>query len=195
MSKMDGDARGGAALSIRAVTGVPIKFLGMGEKPDALEVFDAERVAGRILGMGDVLGLIERAEDSIDAESADRAARKLMKGRFDLEDFLQQLRPLQDILGMLPGMGRMRKQLPAEVDDKALKRIEAIVLSMTPLERRRPKLLDAKRKRRIAAGSGTSVSEVNQLLRQFQQTQQLIKQMSRGRMPQLPGMPGGIFGR
>ena len=200
LTKVDGDARGGAALSIRAVTGVPIKFLGVGEKPGALEVFEPRRLADRILGMGDVLSLIERAEETLDADEARRMEKKLRKGQLDLQDFLSQLQqlqkmgPLQDLLGMLPGMGRLKKQMPIEIDDKALRRVEAIILSMTPAERRRPKILGAARKRRIAAGSGTSVSEVNQLLKQFQQMQQLTKQLSRGRMPQFPGFPGGTFG-
>jgi signal recognition particle subunit SRP54 len=200
LTKVDGDARGGAALSIRAVTGVPIKFLGVGEKTSALEAFEPRRLADRILGMGDVLSLIERAEQNLDEDEARRMEKKLSKGQLDLQDFLSQLQqiqkmgPLQELLGMIPGMGKLSRQMPMEIDDKALRRVEAIILSMTPVERRRPKILNAGRKRRIAAGSGTSVTEVNQLLRQFQQMQKLMKQMSRGRMPGFPGLPGGTFG-
>ena len=200
LTKVDGDARGGAALSMRAVTGVPIKFMGMGEKPSALEVFDARRIADRILGMGDVLTLIEKAEAAMDEEEAIRMEKKLRKGRMDLEDFLKQLQqiqkmgPLKDILGMIPGMNKLQKQMPLEVDDKQLKRVEAIILSMTPQERRRPKILNAGRKRRIAAGSGVTVTEVNQLLKQFKQMQKMMKQMSKGRMPNFPGLGGDFMG-
>jgi signal recognition particle subunit SRP54 len=197
LTKIDGDARGGAALSMRAVTGVPIKFLGTGEKPNALEVFEPERLAGSILGQGDVLTLIERAEAAIDMdeEEAEALEKKMRKGKLDLADFLKQLQqlqrmgPLQDVLKMIPGMGKALRQSPVEVDEGALKRVEAIILSMTPLERRRPQVLNASRKRRIAAGSGTSVQEINQLLKQFKQMQKMMKQLSRG------GMPQGLFGR
>jgi signal recognition particle subunit SRP54 len=194
LTKVDGDARGGAALSIRAVTGVPIKLLGVGEKSSALEPFEPERLAGRILGMGDLLSLIERAEAAIDAEDAARLEKKLREGKLDLQDFLSQLQqlrrmgPLQEILGMVPGFGQLKRQLPAEIDGRELARVEAIIQSMTPLERRRPEVLNASRKRRVAAGSGTSVQEVNQLLRQFQQMQSMMKHLSRGRMPR------GLFG-
>ncbi len=200
LTKVDGDARGGAALSIRSVTGVPIKFLGVGEKAGALEAFEPKRLADRILGMGDVLSLIERAEETIDEDEARRMEKRMRKGQLDLQDFLSQLQqlqrmgPLQDILGMIPGMGRLKKQMPIDVDDAALRRVDAETGSMTPAERRRPKVLNASRKRRIAVGSGTSVTDVNQLLKQFQQMQKLMKQMSKGRMPQLPGFPGGTFG-
>jgi signal recognition particle subunit SRP54 len=194
LTKVDGDARGGAALSMRAVTGVPIKFIGVGEKPSALEPFQPDRLASRILGMGDVLTLIERAEAAMDAEEAQRMEKKLRAGDLDLQDFLNQLQqlrrmgPLQEILGMIPGLGGLSRQLPAEIDEGEIKRIEAIIQSMTAAERRKPKILNASRKRRVAAGSGTSVQEVNRLLRQFKQMQKMMKQISRG------GSPRGLFG-
>lgn len=186
LTMVDGDARGGAAISIRSVTGVPIKFLGVGEKPDALEPFHPDRLASRILGMGDVLSLIERAEATFDRERAERMGRRLIKGEFDLEDFLTQLReikklgPLSQLLEMLPGFSRLSKQIIPEVTDKQLKMIEAIICSMTPEERRRPEIINASRKRRIARGSGTTVQDVNELLSQFRQVQRLMKQFSRG---------------
>jgi signal recognition particle subunit SRP54 len=195
LTKVDGDARGGAALSVRAVTGLPIKFLGVGEKTSALEPFQPDRLAGRILGMGDVLSLIERAEAVVDQADAARMEKRLRDGRFDFEDFLSQLAqvkkmgPLQEILGMIPGLGALKRQLPAEVDDGQLRRVEAIVLSMTPGERRNPKLLNGSRKRRIASGSGTTVQDVNQLIRQFRQMQDMMKQLSRQRVPR------GMFGQ
>lgn len=194
LTKVDGDARGGAALSARAVTGIPIKFLGVGEKPAALEPFQPDRLASRILGMGDVLTLIERAEAAISEDDARKMEKKLRTGSFDLEDFLNQLRqlrrigPMREILGMIPGLGAMQRQLPAEIDESQVRRVEAIVLSMTRQERRNPKILNASRKRRIAAGSGTTVQDVNALVRQFEQMQRLMKQMSGGRMPR------GLFG-
>jgi signal recognition particle subunit SRP54 len=196
LTKIDGDARGGAALSVRAVTGVPIAYLGTGEKVSALEPFHPDRLAGRILGMGDVLSLIERAESTLDTEVAERMERRLRKGQLDLEDFLSQLRqlkkmgPLQELLGMIPGLGRLRRELPegAEIDDRQLKKVEAIILSMTPVERRNPKVLNGSRKRRVAAGSGTTVQDVNLLIKQFQQMQKMMKQLSRGRQPR--GMIG-----
>jgi signal recognition particle subunit SRP54 len=191
LTKVDGDARGGAAVSIRAVTGVPIKFLGVGEKANALEPFEPERLASRILGMGDVLTLIERAEAAteMDQSEAEALEKKLRQGKLNLEDFLGQLQQIQrmgsirEVLGMIPGMGSALRQMSVEVDDRQIKRIEAIIQSMTPQERRAPKVLNASRKRRIAAGSGTSVQEVNQLLRQFQQAQKVMQQLSSGRMP------------
>jgi signal recognition particle subunit SRP54 len=194
LTKVDGDARGGAALSIRAVTGVPIKFLGTGEKANALEAFHPDRLVNKILGMGDVLTLIERAEATMDADEAERMEKKLRRGELDLQDFLNQLQqlrrmgPLQEILGMIPGLGKIQRQLPAEIDERDIKRIEAIIQSMTPAERRRPKILNASRKRRIAAGSGTTVQEVNQLLRRFREMQKMMKQLTRG------GMPRRMFG-
>lgn len=189
LTKVDGDARGGAALSIRAVTGVPIKFMGVGEKLSALEPFQPDRLAGRILGMGDVLTLIERAEAAVDQDAIEGMEERLVEGRLDLEDFLVQLQQVKrmgsfsEILRMVPGMGGLARQLPEDFDEGQLKHIEAIIQSMTPAERRKPKILNASRKRRVAAGSGTSVQEVNQLLKQFKQAQRLMKQLSRGRMP------------
>lgn len=182
LTKMDGDARGGAAISMRSVTGVPIKFLGLGEKVDALEVFDPGRVAGRILGMGDVLGLIERAE-ALDKQKAQEAAERLVTGDFTLEDFVTQLRemrkmgPIGQLLGMIPGMSASKVQVDEQALEKQLKRTEAIISSMTPGERRKPDTLNASRKRRIASGSGTQVYEVNQLLKQFKDMQKLMKQL------------------
>jgi signal recognition particle subunit SRP54 len=187
LTKVDGDARGGAAISMRAVTGVPIKFLGTGEKPDALEVFHPDRLASRILGMGDVMTLVERAEAAFDQDQAERMERKLREASFDLEDFLeqfqqvQQMGPLSQILEMVPGLGRMTGQVSAEVTDRQFKRIEAIILSMTPEERRNPRILNASRKRRVARGSGTTVQEVNALLKQFRQMQQMMKQLGKGK--------------
>ena len=203
MTKIDGDARGGAAISMRQVANVPIKFLGTGEKTDAIEEFHPDRLASRILGMGDVLTLIERAQENIDQEEAERTGQRLMEGKFDLDDFLnsmQQIKkmgPLGKMLELLPGMG----QLPADVDlstaEDDLKRIEAIIYSMTPQERRNPKLIKRSRKLRIARGSGTSVPEINQLLRQFQEMQKMMRQMQkRGGMRQLAKLMGGrgMFG-
>lgn len=189
LTKVDGDARGGAALSMRAVTGVPIKYLGVGEKTDALEPFYPDRLASRILGMGDVLTLIEKAEATFDREEAVRMEKKLRTATFDLEDFLHQLQqvkklgPLSEILEMLPGMSGLVKEIPQEVTDQQLKRIEAIINSMTPEERRHPEIMNASRKRRVARGSGTTVQEVNQLLSQFRQVQRMMKQLSSGRRP------------
>jgi signal recognition particle subunit SRP54 len=185
LTKMDGDARGGAALSIRAVSGAPILFLGTGEGVDALERFHPERMASRILGMGDVLSLIEKAEESIDAESAQRLEEKLRRREFTLEDFLSQLRemrkmgPLSEILGMIPGMGSRAAGL--SVDESATRRVEAIILSMTPAERRRPSLIDGSRRRRIAGGSGTTVQDVNRLLRQFEEMRKMVRLAGRDR--------------
>ncbi len=174
LTRMDGDARGGAALSMRAITGAPIKLIGVGEKLDALEDFHPERVAGRILGMGDIVGLVERAAETIDQEEAEKLAAKMAKGKFDLEDYADQLRQinkmgsLTGILGMLPGVGKIKQQLEgANLDTTILKRQAAIICSMTPKERRKPDIIKASRKKRIAAGSGTTVQEVNKLLKQF----------------------------
>jgi signal recognition particle subunit SRP54 len=196
LTKVDGDARGGAALSIRAVTGVPILYLGIGEKTDALEAFQPDRLASRILGMGDMLTLIERAEAAFDQEQARQMEQKLRTATFDLEDFLEQMQqvkkmgPLDQILDMLPGFSRIKGQLPAELGDRQLKQVEAIIQSMTPEERRNPRIINSSRKRRIANGSGTTVSEVNQLLNQFRQMQRLMKQMSSGRLPGALGRLG-----
>ncbi len=187
LTKVDGDARGGAALSVRAVTGVPIKFLGTGEKLDAIEPFYPDRLASRILGMGDVLSLIEKAEQTMDRDKAAAMERKLRTATFDLDDFLQQIQevkkmgPLSQLMGMLPGFSKLTKELPADVTDKQFKRLEAIISSMTLEERRNPKIINGSRKRRIARGSGTSVQEVNELLSQFRQMQKMMKQLASGK--------------
>jgi len=187
LTKIDGDARGGAALSMRSVTGVPIKFLGAGEKMEALEIFYPDRMASRILGMGDLLTLIEKAEEAFDEEQAIRMERKLRTATFDLEDFLQQLHevkkigPMDQVLQMIPGFSGVNQGLPQGVTDRRLKSIEAMIYSMTPEERRNPRILNASRKRRIALGSGTTTQDLNQLLRQFRQVQNMMKQLSSGR--------------
>ncbi|MDP9482557.1 MAG: signal recognition particle protein [Chloroflexota bacterium] len=184
LTKIDGDARGGAALSISAVTGLPVKFLGTGEKTDALEAFHPDRLAGRILGMGDVLTLVERAQETFDQQQSTKLEEKLRKGGFTLEDFLDQLQqiqkmgPLGQIMGMLPGMGGMAKEAQAAVDRGDLSRVEAIIRSMTPRERRDPTVLNASRRRRIATGAGTDLTEVNRLVKQFGEMQKLMKQFS-----------------
>ncbi|HVL52636.1 MAG TPA: signal recognition particle protein [Vitreimonas sp.] len=186
LTKIDGDARGGAALSISAVTGVPVKFLGTGEKTDALEVFHPDRLAGRILGMGDILTLVERAQEVVDVKDAAKLEEKLRKAQFTLEDFLDQLQqvqkmgPLGQLMGMIPGMGGMAREAEAAVDRGDLKRIEAIIRAMTPRERRDPQVLNGSRRRRIAAGSGTSLTDVNRLVKQFAEMQKLMKQLSGG---------------
>jgi len=185
LSKMDGDARGGAALSLRQVTGKPILFLGVGEKLDGLEVFDAQRLAGRILGMGDVVGLVEKAQQAVSAADAEKLAARMRKSDFTLEDFLEQMRsvrkmgPLEDVMKMLPGMPKGALEQMAPQKDK-VKRYEAILLSMTIKERRSPRLLDGSRRRRIAAGSGTSVPEVNRLIKDFEQTRMMMKALKQG---------------
>jgi signal recognition particle subunit SRP54 len=186
LTRVDGDARGGAALSMRAVTGQPIKFMGTGEKLDAIEPFHAERVAGRILGMGDVVSLVEKAAETVDREEAEKLARKLQKGGFDLDDLAQQLKQLRKmggmggVMGMLPGINKIKKQLDeAKIDDGMIKRQEAILSSMTKAERRNPKLLNASRRRRIASGSGTSVPEINRLLKQYQDMATMMKKMNK----------------
>jgi signal recognition particle subunit SRP54 len=198
LTKMDGDARGGAALSLREVTGVPIKYVGTGEKLDALEQFHPDRVAQRILGMGDVMSLIERAQEHVDQEQAAKMQSKVVKGEFDLQDFLDQMVQLRKMAGgggltglveMLPGVGKALKEARSAgqaVDEKQFKRIEAIIQSMTAEERGRPELIGGSRKKRIAGGSGTSAAEINQLLTQFRQMQAMMKQFSKG----MPGMPG-----
>jgi len=198
LTKVDGDARGGAALSVRSVTGVPIKYLGVGEKTDALEAFYPDRLASRILGMGDVLTLIEKAQETMDQEVAQKAAEKFLKAQFTFEDFLEQLQqikkmgPLSQLLGMVPGLSQATKELPADVTDKQMKRIEAIISSMTRGERLRPEVLNGSRRKRIALGSGTSVQEVNQLVSQFKQMQRMMQQLKsakpRGIFPGLPGL-------
>ena len=201
LTRMDGDARGGAALSMRAVTGQPIKLIGTGEKMEEIEPFHPERVAGRILDMGDVVSLVERASELVEEEKAEKIARKIQKGEFDLEDLLDQLRQLKKmgglggVMSMLPGIGKVKKQMAAaDMDDNLIKRQEAIILSMTPQERQRPALVKASRKKRIAAGSGTSVQEINKLLKQYQQMHTMMKKMKKmgGKMPPMGGggMPG-----
>ena len=211
LTKADGDARGGAALSIRAITGKPIKFIGVGEKTDALEPFHPDRIASRILGMGDILSLIEEAEHKVDRESAQALAAKFRKGKeFDLEDFREQLRQMQrmggvqSLLDKLPGMANLPQGVKDQVDDREFRRLEAIINSMTPQERRFPQLIKGSRKRRIAVGSGTQVQDVNRLLKQFLQMQTMMKRMTRkggvrSMMRGVKGMlPGGgppRFGR
>jgi signal recognition particle subunit SRP54 len=200
LTKLDGDARGGAALSVKAVTGKPILFASTGEKLEELERFHPERMAGRILGMGDVLSLIEKAEEVSDANQAAELERKIRKQQFTLEDFLQQMRqvrrmgPLSGLMGMMPGMGKAAKQLrQVNMDERELDRIEAIILSMTPAERANPSVIDGSRRRRIAHGSGTTVSAVNKLIKQFGQMRKLLGQLAQGKMPDpqqlLKGMP------
>ncbi|NFV80922.1 signal recognition particle protein [Magnetospirillum aberrantis] len=210
LTRVDGDSRGGAALSMRAVTGRPIKFLGQGEKLDALEVFHPDRIAGRILGMGDVVSLVEKAMETVDQEEAEKLAKRIEKGKFDLNDMLSQFKQvekmgdLKGILGMMPGIGKMAAQLKdAKIDNKAVARQKAIIQSMTPAERRNPDLIKASRKKRIAAGCGLSVQDVNKLLKQHQQMADVMKKVGKlgqkglmrhglgGLMP--PGMRG--FGR
>ena len=195
LTKLDGDARGGAALSIRAVTGKPIKFIGTGEKLDMIDVFHPDRMASRILGMGDMLSLIEKAEQSFDEKQAAKLEEKLRKNRFTLTDYLEQMQQLRkmgdisQIAGMMPG--QLGKQMQnAQIDEKMLSRTEAIILSMTPKERENPGLLNASRKRRVAAGCGLEVVDVNRLLKQFEMMQQLTRQLSKGRMPNFGGMGG-----
>jgi signal recognition particle subunit SRP54 len=190
---MDGDARGGAAISIRMVTGVPIKFLGTGEGLEAMEVYDPNRLSSRILGMGDMIGLIERAEAAFDQKTAQAQAEKLMAGDFSLEDFANQLRqlrkmgPLGQIMDMLPGgMGKMASQISPQDAESQLKMTEAIINSMTIKERRKPDLLNASRRRRIAAGSGTQVQDVNRLIKQFREAQRLFKTLRKSGMRGLP---------
>ncbi|HEY6335834.1 MAG TPA: signal recognition particle protein [Alphaproteobacteria bacterium] len=204
LTRVDGDARGGAALSMRAVTGCPIKLIGVGEKLDALEAFHPARIAGRILGMGDVVSLVEKAAETIEEEEARKLAKKIEKGKFDLEDMASQLRQLrkmggmEGVLAMLPGVAKAKKQLAEQrIDDRAIKRQEAIIGSMTKAERRNPNLIHASRKRRIASGSGTAVQDVNKLLKQFMEMSRMMKQVSKlgqkGMMRAgLPGMRGGM---
>ncbi len=200
LTRVDGDARGGAALSMRSVTGCPIKLMGVGEKLDALESFQAERIAGRILGMGDVVGLVEKAAEVVDQEKAEKIAKRAMKGQFTLEDLQEQLAQVKkmgdlgSLMGMLPGVGKMKKQIEeANIDDRMIARQEAIILSMTPKERRNPKLLNAKRRKRIAAGSGTNVQDVNRLLKQYQQMSSMMKKMGKKGMQGMMPPPGMKF--
>jgi len=193
MSKMDGDARGGAAISIRSVTGVPIKFLGTGETLDALEIYDPSRLASRILGMGDVIGLIERAEETIDEETAQEQTNRLLSGEFTLEDFSKQLSqvmkmgPIGKLMGMLPGeFGKMSQSVDPQEAEKRVRSTQAIIQSMTPAERQNPKILNASRRKRIASGSGTQVYDVNQLVKQYRDTKKLFKQLKKSGLGNLP---------
>jgi signal recognition particle subunit SRP54 len=193
LTKLDGDARGGAALSMRAVTGKPIRFAGVGEKLDDLEPFHAGRMAGRILGMGDIVGLVEKAQEAFDTQKAEEIQKKIEAQSLNLEDFLSQLQqlkklgPLENLLGMLPGMGNMKG---LDLGDAQFKRVEAIVQSMTPDERQRPEILNASRRTRIARGSGTSVTEVNDLLKQFNEMKRMMKEM--GKMQKAMARKGGL---
>ncbi|OGN97847.1 MAG: signal recognition particle protein [Chloroflexi bacterium RBG_13_51_36] len=193
LTKMDGDARGGAALSIRFVTGVPIKYLGTGEKIDALEVFHPDRLASRILGMGDMLTLIERAETAFDQQQAKNLEGKMRSGDFDLEDLLGQMRQIHKmgslgrLVEMMPGFSKLASHLPDDQGEKQLKKIEAMILSMTYEERRNPAIIDGKRRSRIARGSGTTSKDVNQLLNQFREIQKLTKSLTRGKLPKKMG--------
>jgi len=201
LSKLDGDAKGGAALSIKAVTGAPVKFVGLGEKLDALEVFHPDRLVSRILGMGDVLTLVEKAQSALDEKETARLTQKLKKNQFDLEDFLAQLQQLkkmgslESIMGMIPGMGKMMKQVQgAQPSEKEMKRIEAIIRSMTPAERAEHSIINGSRRLRIAKGSGTSVQEINLLLKRFTEAQKMMKQLTKmgpkNLMKGLGGLPG-----
>ena len=200
LTRVDGDSRGGAALSIRASTGCPIKLMGVGEKLGDLENFDAERIAGRILGKGDIVGLVEKASQVIDETEAKKSAERALKGKFTLEDLgtqLSQVRKMGDmkgIMGMLPGIGKIKKQVAdANIDDKMISHQEAIIFSMTPMERKNPKLLNGKRRKRIAAGSGTSVQEVNRLLKQHKQMAQMMKKM--GKSGGISGLDASVMGQ
>lgn len=189
LTKLDGDTRGGAALSIKAICGKPIKYVGTGEKLTDIEPFHPDRMASRILGMGDVMTLIEKAQNAISEEDAQKMAKKMKENSFDLEDYLTQLNSMKkmggmrDMLEMLPGMGQKLKGANLEVDEKQLEKTKAIILSMTPKERRNPQILNASRRRRIARGSGTEVQDVNRLLNQFEQTKQMVKKLATGKMP------------
>ncbi len=200
LTKMDGDARGGAALSIRSVTGLPIAFIGTGERTDGLEPFHPDRMAQRILGMGDILSLVERAQETVDQAEAERVAQRLVESRFTLDDFRSQLAqvkkmgPIGQLLGMIPGAGQLAGAAQQAVDDGQLRRIEAIIDSMTPGERRHPELIKASRRRRIAAGSGTMPADVNRVLKQFDEMQRLMRQFGGGRMTGGGGLRG-ILGR
>jgi signal recognition particle subunit SRP54 len=197
LTKLDGDTRGGAALSIKSITGKPIKFVGVGEKMEALEVFHPDRMASRILGMGDVLTLIEKAEAALDEKKALEFEKKLRQNKFDFDDYLDQMRqmrkmgPLDQILGMIPGLGGNVGKMPGlQIDEKQLAHVEAIICSMTAHERREPGIINGSRRRRIAAGSGTSIQEVNKLLNQFEQMRKMMRGFAGGEMPGMPGMPG-----
>jgi signal recognition particle subunit SRP54 len=201
LTRMDGDGRGGAALSMRSVTGLPIRFIGVGEKLDGLDVFDARRIAGRILGQGDIVSLVEKAKAEMDMAEAERVAKKMQKGQFDLEDYAGQLRQMQRMGGlggmmeMLPGVKNAKAQMAAAgIDDKVMKRKEAIIMSMTPKERRKPDLLQASRKRRIAAGAGVDVAEVNKVLKEHRNMADMMKKLGKGGLKGLAGMMGNLGG-
>ena len=200
-TKLDGEARGGAALSIRTVVDKPIKFVGTGEKMEALDVFHPERMADRLLGMGDIVSLVERAQAQYDEEEAKKPQRKIQKNQFDFDDFLGQIQQikkmgnLKELASMIPGVGKALKDI--DIDDNAFKSIEAIIQSMTPKERKHPEILNQSRKNRIAKGSGTTLQEVNRLVKQFDQTRKMMKMVTgskmgkmMGKMPMMPGMPG-----
>ena len=201
LTKMDGDARGGAALSIRAATGLPVAFLGTGERTDGLEPFHPDRLAQRILGMGDILSFVEHVQDNVDQAEAERAAERMMQNRFTLEDFRTQLNqikkmgPIGQLLQMVPGASQMAGAAQEAVDSGQMKRIEAIIDSMTPDERRRPEIIKASRRRRIAIGSGTSTADVNRLLKQFVEMQRMMKMIGGGKMPRMGGGLGALLGR
>ena len=190
LTKLDGDTRGGAALSIRSVVDKPIMFIGTGEKMDAIDLFHPMRMADRILGMGDIVSLVEKAQQQYDEKEARRLQKKIAKNQFDFNDFLAQLGQIKkmgnikDLVSMIPGVGKMMKNV--DIDDDAFKSIEAIIYSMTPQERSHPEIINGSRRRRIASGSGTDLQEVNRLLKQFEQTRKMMHQMAGGRMPQLP---------
>jgi signal recognition particle subunit SRP54 len=196
LTKTDGDARGGAAISMREVTNVPIKFLGTSEKIDGFELFHPDRLATRILGMGDILSLIEKAESAFDEKEALELQRKLMQNQFTLQDFLEQLQkmrkmgPITQLMNMIPGMSRFQDQINQEDVEKRLKHVEAIINSMTKGERANPRVLNANRKKRIAAGSGVQVRDVNDVLKQFRDMQDMMSQLRKGRLPRIPGFPG-----
>ena len=201
LTKMDGDARGGAALGIRSVTGLPVAFIGTGERTDGLEAFHPDRMAQRILGMGDILSLVERVQENVDTEEAERVAERMLHQRFSLEDFRSQLTqikkmgPIGQVLSMIPGAGQIAGAAQQAVDDGQLKRIEAIIDSMTPHERRNPEVIKASRRRRIALGSGTQPADVNRLLKQFAEMQKLMKSFGSGKLPGLPAGMRGLLGR
>ena len=198
LTKLDGDTRGGAAISIRSVVDKPLKFISSGEKMDALQVFHPERMADRILGMGDVVSLVERAQEQFDEEQARRLKKKIVKNRFDFNDFIQQIQQikkmgnLKDLASMLPGMGKMLKDV--DIPDDAFKQVEAIIGSMTPAEREHPEIINARRRERIAKGSGTTMADVNRLMKQFEDTRKMMKMVAGGNM-KMPKMPAGMMRR
>ena len=201
LTKMDGDARGGAALSIRSVTGIPIVYIGTGERPDGLEAFHPDRLAQRILGMGDVLSLVERVQETVDRDEAERVAQRMMEARFSLEDFRSQLQQIKklgsigELVQMIPGAGQMAGAAQTAVDNGELRRVEAIIDSMTVEERRHPELIKASRRRRIAGGSGTSTADVNRVLKQFSEMQRLMRSLGGGRLPAGNAFRGLLGGR